>query len=152
MNPHSYGYYFEEFKTGQIYKHAVRKTITESDNNLFCLLTLNHHPLHLDAEYASGTQHKQRVVVGTYVLSLVVGMSVSDISGKAIANLKYEDIVHNGPAFINDTIHAETEILEKKISKTKPDRGIVYVETRAFNQKDEKILTLRRWVLIPCRG
>jgi len=145
----NYGRYFEEFSMGKTYKHCISKTITESDNNLFCLLTMNHHPLHLDKEYASKTQHKQPVVVGPLVLSLVVGMSVGDISGKAIANLDYESIKHNGPVFINDTIRAETEILEKRSSKSKKDRGIIYVETRAYNQNEEKVLTLRRHVLIP---
>lgn len=145
----NYGRYFEEFVIGKIYEHSPGKTITESDNNLFCLLTMNHHPVHLDVEYAKGSQHGKTLVVGTYIFSLVVGMSVRDISGKAIANLEYESVTHNGPVFLGDTIYAKTEILGKRLSKSKPDRGIVYVETRAYNQKDEKILTLRRHVLIP---
>ena len=144
-----YGRYFEEFELGKVYGHCISKTITESDNNLFCLLTMNHHPLHLDKEYANRTQHKQRVVVGPLVFSLVVGMSVGDISGKAIANLDYECVTHDGPVFIGDTIRSETEVLEKRSSKSKMDRGIVYVETRAYNQKNEQVLTLRRHVLIP---
>lgn len=146
-----FGKYFEDFTEGQIYKHWPEKTITESDNNLFCLLTMNHHPVHLDIEYAKKQQHGKILVVGTYVFSLVVGMSVSDISGKAIANLEYERITHDGPVFIGDTIHAESEILEVKESKSKPDRGIVYVETRAFNQTGAKVLSLRRRILIPKR-
>ena len=144
-----YGRYYEDFSLGVVYKHEVSKTVTEADNNLFCLLTMNHHPLHLDKEYASKTQHKQRVVVGPYIFSLVVGMSVRDISGVAIANLSYESVMHNEPVFIGDTICAETEVLEKMPSKSKVDRGIVFVETRAFNQKGDKVLTLRRHVLIP---
>jgi len=143
-----YGRFFEEFDVGKTYKHFPSKTVTESDNNLFCLLTMNHHPVHLDIEHAKNSQHGKILVVGTYVFSLVVGMSVRDISGKAIANLEYESVVHNGPVFIGDTIHAETEILKKRQSKSKNDRGIVYVETRAYNQKDEKVLTLRRHILI----
>jgi acyl dehydratase len=88
-------------------------------------------------------------VVGTYVLSLVVGMSVPHISGMAIANLEYENVVHNGPVFIGDTIYAESEILDVRESKSKNDRGIIYVETVACNQKNEKVLTLRRKVLLP---
>ena len=148
MTENYYGRFFEEFDVGKIYKHFPSKTITESDNNLFCLLTMNHHPVHLDIEYAKNSQHGKILVVGTYVFSLVVGMSVRDISGKAIANLEYKSVVHNGPVFIGDTIHAETEILKKRQSKSKNDRGIVYVETRAYNQKDEKVLTLRRHILI----
>ena len=144
-----YGRYYEEFIMNKVYKHEVTKTILESDNSLFCLLTMNHHPVHLNVEYAKKTQHGKILVVGPYVFSLVVGMSVRDISGKAIANLDYESVTHDGPVFIGDTIHAETEILGKRTSKSKDDRGIVYIETRAFNQKNEKILTLRRHVLIP---
>lgn len=144
-----FGRYFGEFKVGTIYRHWPCKTITEGDNNLFCLLTMNHHPLHSDIEYCKSQYYKKRLVVGTYVLSLVVGMTVSEISGKAIANLDYEKITHDAPVFIGDTIQAETEILDKKESKSKPDRGIVHVETRAFNQKGEKVLTLRRHILVP---
>ena len=110
---------------------------------------MNHHPVHLNKEYARQTQHGKILVVGTYVFSLVVGLSVRDISGKAIANLDYEKITHDRPVFIGNTIYAETEILDKRESKSKPDRGIVYVETRAFNQNNEKVLTFRRHVLIP---
>lgn len=145
----NFGRYFEELKVGDIYKHWPGKTITESDNNFFCLLTMNHHPLHLDVKYCESQYYKRRLVVGTLVVSIVVGMTVSEISGKAIANLDYEKITHHGPVFIGDTIYAETEILEKRESKSKLDRGIVYVETRAFNQRGEKVLTLRRHVLIP---
>ena len=151
MEPKAYRRYLSDFRTGDVIKHWPRKTVTESDNNLFCLLTMNHHPVHLDAEYAKGTQHGRILVVGTYVLSLVVGMTVPDISGTAIANLEYERITHDGPVFIGDTLRAETEVLEVRKSTTKPDRGVVYVETRAYNQRDEKVLVLRRKVLIPER-
>jgi acyl dehydratase len=147
-----FGRYLEEFKVGDIYKHYPGKTITESDNNLFSLITMNHHPVHIDHNYASKQQHGKVLVVGTLILSIVAGMSVSEISGKAIANLLYEQIRHDGPVYIGDTIYAETEILEVKDSRSKPDRGTVYVETRAFNQNDEKILTFRRLVLVPKKG
>jgi len=149
MEPRPYRRYFPDFRPGEVIHHWPRKTVTESDNNLFCLLTMNHHPVHLDAEYAGAGQHGRILVVGTYVLSLVVGMTVPDISGTAIANLEYERVTHDGPVFIGDTLRAETEILDARRSKSKPDRGIVYVETRAYNQKNEKVLTLRRRVLIP---
>jgi acyl dehydratase len=147
-----FGRALEGFKVGDLYRHWPGKTVTESDNNLFCLLTMNHHPVHLDLVYCEGQQHGKVLVVGTYVLSLVVGMTVSEISGQAIANLEYEKVTHDGPVFIGDTIRAETEVLEVRRSKSRPDRGIVYVETRAFNQRDEKVLTLRRRVLIPSEG
>ena len=147
-----FGRFFEDFEIGKIYRHFPGKTVTESDNNLFCLLTMNHHPVHLDAEYAKNHQHGRILVVGTYVFSLVVGLTVRDISGKAIANLDYEKVTHDGPVFLGDTIHAETEILGKRESRSKPDRGIVYVETRAYNQDGRKVLTLRRHILIPKGG
>ena len=149
QNELNFGRYYEKFTVGDVIIHSQTKTVSESDNNLFCLLTMNHHPVHLNKEYAKQTQHGKILVVGTYVFSLVVGLSVRDISGKAIANLDYEKITHDRPVFIGDTIYAETEILDKRESKSKPDRGIVYVETRAFNQNNEKVLTFRRHVLIP---
>jgi len=144
----NFGKFFEDYKEGDIYKHWPGKTITEGDNNLFTLLIMNHNPLHIDKKYCEGTQHGQILVVGTLVFSLVAGMSVSDISGKAIANLDYESITHDRPVFIGDTIYAETEILETRESRSKPDRGIIYVETRAFNQNSDKVLTFRRHILI----
>ncbi len=145
----NFGKFFEDFSVGSIYNHWPGKTITESDNNLFSLLTMNHHPLHIDAYYAGKQQHKKILVVGTLVISVVVGLTVSDISGKAIANLGFEKITHDNPVFIGDTLYAITEILEKRESDTKDDRGIIYVETRAFNQAMIKVLTLRRHVLVP---
>lgn len=144
-----FGGSLDEFSVGDVYRHWPGKTITESDNNLFALLTMNHHPLHIDSEYCKEHPHGRILVVGTLVLSVAVGMSVSEISGKAIANLDYEKITHDGPVFIGDTLYAETEILDKRKSRSKPDRGILYVETRAFNQRGEKVLTLRRHVLVP---
>jgi acyl dehydratase len=144
-----FGRFLEDYKVGDIYKHWPGKTITESDNNLFTLLVMNHHPVHLDKEYCKNHPHGKILVVGTLILSLVAGMSVSEISGKAIANLDYEIITHDGPVFIGDTIYAETEVLSVRESKKKKDRGVLYVETRAYNQDHKKILTLRRNVLIP---
>jgi len=141
----------EDFQTGQVIPHWPHKTVLESDNNLFCLLTMNHHPVHLDVEYCRDHPHGRILVVGTYVLSLVVGMTVPDISGAAIANLEYEKIVHLGPVFIGDTLRAETTVLETRRSRSKPDRGIVYVETIAYNQRNEKVLSLRRRILLPSR-
>ena len=145
----TFGCYFEDFATGDVWKHYPAKTVTESDHNLFCLLTMNHHPLHVDAHYAAGQRHGQILVVGTYVLSLVVGMTVADISGKALANLSYEQINHDGPVFIGDTLSAETEILAVEPSTNRKDRGVVAVETRACNQRSERVLTMRRRILVP---
>jgi acyl dehydratase len=144
-----FGRHLEDFSIGAVYHHSLRKTITESDNNLFCLLTMNHHPVHLDQVYADHAQHGRVLVVGTLIFSVVVGITVADISGKAIANLEYEQVKHNGPVHIGDTLHAETEVLDIIESRSRPDRGVVYVETRAFNQKNDRVLTFRRKVLIP---
>ena len=142
------GRFFEEFEVGQVISHKTSKTIFESDNNFFSLLTMNHHPVHTNVDYASKQQHGKILVVGTLVFSLAVGITVPDISGKAIANLMYENIDHLSPVFIGDTIYAETKILEKRESKSKNDRGIIYVETTVFNQNREKVLKFRRKVLV----
>lgn len=146
------GLYYEDFVVGEEIQHALSKTIFESDNNLFSLLTMNHHPVHTNMDYALKNQHGQILVVGTLVFSLVVGMTVPDISGKAIANLGYEDIKHLAPVFINDTIYAKTKILSKRESKSKLDRGLVYVETIGYNQKGENVISFRRNVLVKKRN
>lgn len=152
MGLSQYGRYLEDFTVGEHIQHWPGRTITEYDDTLFSMLTMNHHPLHIDANYGKHTQHGQRLVVGTLVFSLVVGMSVRDISGKCIANLEYEKINHDAPVFHGDTIYAESVILEVTESRSKPDRGIVYLETRAYNQEKQRVLTYRRRVLIPKRG
>ncbi len=143
-----YGQFFEEFKEGEIIKHDLTKTICESDNNLFALLTLNHHPIHLNEEFAKKSQHGKILVVGTYVFSMVVGISVADISGKAIANLGYNEIKHFKPVFIGDTINAQTKILKVRESNSKLDRGIISVLTEAFNQHGDLVISFERNVLI----
>jgi acyl dehydratase len=149
MKLNNFGNFYEDFHTGEIVEHALSKTIFESDNNLFSLITMNHHPIHLNIDYAENHQHKKILVVGTLVFSIVVGITVPDISGKAIANLEYENVQHLAPVFINDTIYAKTEILDKRESKSKNDRGIIYVETTAHNQNGKAVLSFRRRVLIP---
>ena len=147
----TFGGYLQDFVPGDIFKHWPGKTVTEMDNHLFSLLTMNHNPLHIDEQYMSEHQHGKILVNGALVLSLVVGMSVPEMSGKAIANLEYEKIVHTGPTFHGDTIYAESEILEVNESRSRPDRGIVYIETRAHNNREEQILTMRRRFLVPKR-
>nr|WP_186974149.1 MaoC family dehydratase [Bacteroides intestinalis] len=148
MEASKLGLYFEEFEVGGKIQHSLSKTIFESDNNFFSLLTMNHHPVHTNTDYAQNNQYGKILVVGTLVFSLVVGMTVPDISGKAIANLGYEDIEHLAPVFIGDTLYAETTILSKRASQTKKDRGIVYVETIGYNQRGENVISFRRNVLI----
>ena len=143
-----FGGLYEDFQAGQFIKHWPGKTIFESDNNLFCLLPRNDNPIHTDAEYMKGHQHGKSLVVGTLVISLIVGMTVRETSGKAIANLEYERITHDAPVFQGDTIYAESQVLEVRESRSRPDRGVVSIESRAFNQRDEQILTLRRRFLV----
>src|SRR6266508_4916713 len=145
---HSYGRYLEEFEVGAIYKHWPAKTVTEADDHLFCLLTMNHHPLHINDLYASQSQQGQNVVVGPLVYSLAVGMTVSDVSGKAIANLATEELKHPATVFHGDTLFAESEVLEVRPSSSKPDRGVVKVHTRAYNQDGTLVAEFKRAVLI----
>ena len=146
-----FGRYLEEFEAGAIYKHWPGKTVTEYDDHLFCLLTMNHHPAHLDANYAEGTQFGRNIVVGNYVYSLLLGMSVVDVSGKAIANLEIESLRHIKPTFHGDTLYGETEVLEVTPSKSNNERGVVYVETRGYNQDGVVVCIFRRKVLVPTR-
>lgn len=142
------GNYFEDFVKGENIQHALSKTIFESDNNLFSLITMNYHPVHTNMDYASKEQHGKILVVGTLVFSLVVGITVPDISGKAIANLDYEKVEHLKPTFIGDTLYARSTVLDCRESKSKPDRGIIYVETIGYNQRGEDVIRFRRHVLV----
>lgn len=151
MNQSVLGLYFEDFVVGDEIKHSLSKTIFESDNNFFSLLTMNHHPVHTNVDYAAKNQHGKILVVGTLVFSLAVGITVPDVSGKAIANLGYEDVKHLNPVFINDTIYVRTKVLDKRESNSKKDRGIVYVESVAYNQDGVDVLSFRRKVLIKKR-
>ncbi len=146
---HPYGRYLEEFEVGAVYKHWPAKTVTEADDHLFCLITMNHHPLHVNDVYASQSQQGRNVVVGPLVYSLALGMSVSDVSGKAIANLATEELSHPAPLFHGDTLFVESEVLEVKPSRSKPDRGTVRVHTRAFNQDGTLVAEFKRVVLVP---
>ncbi len=148
---HAYGRYLEEFEVGAVYKHWPAKTVTESDDHLFCLITMNHHPLHLNDVYAAGSQQGRNVVVGPLVYSLALGMSVSDVSGKAIANLATEDLKHPAPVFHGDTLFVESVVLEVTPSRSKLDRGVVKVRTDVFNQDNTLVATFRRTVLVPRR-
>lgn len=152
MEANKMGAYFEDFVVGEVIHHCQSKTIFESDNNLFSLLTMNHHPVHTNIDYCKDNQHGQVLVPGTLVFCLAVHLTVMDVSGKAIANLAYENIDHLNPTFINDTIYSKTEVLSKTESKSKFDRGIVYVETVGYNQNDVDIIRFRRKILIKKRN
>ncbi|MGI8628093.1 MAG: MaoC family dehydratase [Geodermatophilaceae bacterium] len=147
-----FGRYYEEFEVGAIYKHWPGKTVTEYDDHLFCLITMNHHPLHLDQHYAqTSTEFGKNVVVGNLIYSLLLGMSVPDVSGKAIANLEVESLRHIAPTFHGDTIYAETTVLDKTESRSKGDRGIVSVQTIGYKQDGTVVCTFRRKVMVPKR-
>jgi acyl dehydratase len=146
---HPYGRYLEEFEVGAVYKHWPAKTVTEADDHLFCLITMNHHPLHINDVYAKASQQGRNVVVGPLVYSLALGMSVSDVSGKAIANLATEELMHPAPVFHGDTLFCESEVLEVRPSQSKPDRGTVRVHTRVLNQDGVLVAEFKRLVLVP---
>jgi acyl dehydratase len=143
-----FGRYFEDFVVGDIYRHWPGKTVTEYDDHLFCMLTMNHHPLHTNEWFAENeTVHGKNVVVGNLVYSLVLGMSVPDVSGSAVANLEVETLRHAKPTFHGDTIYAETRVLEK-VETSKGDRGIVTVESKGLNQRGEEVCYFKRKVMV----
>lgn len=148
----SFGRAYEDFEVGTVYAHWPGRTVTSQDNLTFSLLTQNQHPLHIDHSYAEGTRFGQPVVVGVLVLAIAVGQSVADISGRAVANLGYDDVRHLAPTFHGDTIYSETEVLDKRLSGKDPRNGVVHVETRAHNQRDEQVISFRRHVLVPTRS
>lgn len=147
-----FGRTLEEFTIGDVYRHWPGKTITESDNHLFCLLTMNHHPAHLDDNFAGSTPFGRNIVVGNLIYSLLLGMSVADVSGKALANLEIESLRHIRPTFHGDTIYGQSTVLSVVPSESKPDRGVVTVETIGVNQRGEVVCTFRRRVMIPTRA
>ena len=148
----SYGRYLEDFGVGDIYEHRPGRTISESDNTWFTLITMNQHPLHFDASYAAKSEWKKPLVNSALTLSIVAGMSVSDISQKAIANLGWDKIRLTGPVFVGDTIYAESEVLEVRESKSRQNQGIVKVKTTGITSECNVFMTYERTVLIPKRG
>ena len=145
------GRYYEDFALGETYKHWPGRTITAADNTWFTLLTMNQHPLHFDEEYARGTEFGKPLVNSALTLAIVAGMSVADVSQKAIANLGWTDIVMPAPVFNGDTLYAESTVLEKRESKSRPTQGIVTVTTRAWKQDGTTVMTYKRTVLVPKR-
>ncbi|MFM0390880.1 MaoC family dehydratase [Paraburkholderia phytofirmans] len=148
----SYGRYLEDFQVGDIYEHRPGRTITEADNIHFSLLTMNFHPMHCDAAYAAKSEFGRLLVNSGLTVAVVLGLSVNDVSGKAIANLGWKEIRLTGPVFCGDTIYAESEVLEKRESKSRPGQGIVTVQTRAFKQDGTPIMDFVRSALVPTRG
>ena len=134
-----YGRYLEDFELGAVYKHWPAKTVTVADDHMFCLITMNHHPLHINDVYAGQSQQGRNVVVGPLVYSLALGMSVGDVSGKAIANLATDELSHPAPVFHGDTLFCESEVLEVRPSKSRPDQGLVKLRTTTYNQNGEPV-------------
>jgi itaconyl-CoA hydratase len=148
----TFGRYFEDFEIGHIYEHRPGRTITQSDNTWFTLLTMNTHPLHFDEEYGKATEFGKTLVNSTFTVAVMVGMSVSDVSQKAIANLGWTDIVLPHPLFVGDTLYAESEVLEKRLSESRKNCGIVTVQTTGTNQDGVVVASYKRSALIPTTG
>ncbi len=148
----SYGRYFEDFRVGDVYEHRPGRTLNEADNTWFTLLTMNNHPLHFDAAYAAKSEFGKPLVNSTLTLAMVTGMSVSDVSQKAVGNLGWTDIRLTAPVFVGDTIYAESEVLSKRESKSRPNQGIVQVKTTGSKADGTVFMTFERTVLVPKRG
>jgi acyl dehydratase len=148
----SFGRYFEDFTVGDTYEHRPGRTITETDNTWFTLLTMNKHPLHFDAAYAAKSEFGRPLVNSALTLSIVVGMSVSDLSQKATANLGWNDIRLTAPVFPGDTIYAESEVLGKRESASRPTQGLVTVKTTGKKADGTVFMTFERTMLVPKRG
>jgi acyl dehydratase len=148
----SFGRCYEGFEVGDVYEHRPGRTITETDNIWFTLLTMNTHPLHFDNAYAQKTEFKRALVNSCLTLSIVVGMSVSDVSQKAIGNLGWNDIKLTAPVFVGDTLYAESEVLSKRESASRPTQGIVTVRTVGKKADGTRFISFERSVLVPKRG
>ena len=148
----TFGRSFEDFAVGDVYEHRPGKTVTEHDNHMFTLMTMNQHPMHFDAEFAAASEFKRNIVVSPYTLALLIGMSVSDVSYKAVANLGMDEVRFTAPVFAGDTIYGESEVLAKRASASRPTQGIVTVRTTGRNQRGEVVCTFVRSMLIPTRG
>jgi acyl dehydratase len=144
-----YGRYYEEFTVGDTYEHRPGRTITESDNIHFSLLTMNNHPMHCDRAYAAKSEFGDLIVNSGLTLAIVLGLTVNDVSGQAIANLGWNSITLTAPVFAGDTLYAESTVLAKRPSNTRPRQGIVTVSTTASNQSGITVMTFERTFLVP---
>ena len=148
----TFGRYYEDFVVGDVYEHRPGRTITQHDNISFTLLTMNTHPMHFDEQYARHSEFGRCIVCSPLTVALMVGMSVTDVSQKAIANLGWTDIKLTHPLFAGDTLYAESEVLDKRESKSRPAAGIVSVKTAGLNQDGVKVCEFNRTMLIMKRG
>lgn len=146
------GRFLEDFRVGDRYRHAHGRTISETDNTWFTLLTNNTQQIHINADYAAKTEFGRPLVVSTLTLAIVTGLSVQDVSQNAVANLGWENVRLLAPVFAGDTLYAESEVLEVRPSRSRPGQGIVRVRTRGFNQRDETVMKFERTILVYARG
>ncbi len=147
------GLHFEEFVAGQVFEHEVRRTVTEYDNMLFSCLTMNTQPLHIDAEFSRNSIYGQRIVNSMFTLALVVGVQVTELTlGTTLGNLGMTDVAFPRPVFHGDTIRARTTVLEKRLSKSRNDSGIVVFLHEGFNQRDELVATCKRTALMKVKS
>ena len=146
------GRFLEDFSVGDVYRHAHGRTITETDNTWFSLLTNNPHDIHSNADYASRTEFGKPLVVSTLTLAIVTGLSVPDVSQNAVANLGWDDVKLTAPVFAGDTLYASSEVLEVRPSRSRPGQGLVRVRTTGRNQRGEPVITYERTVLVYSRA
>ena len=142
------GRFYEDFEVGDVYKHPYGRTVTETDDVWFTNITMNTNPMHFNEAYASETEFGERLVNGTFVIALAVGMSVIDVSMNATANLGYDKVRHHGPVFHGDTIFAESEVISKRESESRDHVGMVTTELRAYNEDDDLVLSLERTPMV----
>ena len=147
-----YGRLFEEFRVGDVYEHRPGRTITEADNIHFSLLTMNRHPLHCDAAWATGTEFGRTLVNSTLTLAVVTGLSVDDVSACAIANLGWSNVRLPAPVYAGDTLYARSKVVAARPSRSRPEAGIVTVLTEGYNQHGTVVIRFERQILVPRRG
>ena len=146
-----YGRDLEDFSPGDVYEHRPGRTITQADNIQFSLLTMNRHPAHCDAHYAKDTEFGQELVNSTLTLAVITGLTVDDVSARAIANLGWDNIKLSAPVFVGDTLYARTKVLDTRQSKSRPHQGIVKTYTEGYNQDGKVVLSFERASLVPSR-
>lgn len=146
------GFYFEDFKVGLVIEHMPGRTVIDTDNSWQSLMAMNQHPLHIDAEYARQTEFKQLLVSSLVTFNIVNGMTVHTVSQKAIANLGWDKVRLTAPVFIGDTLYAESEVLSKRASASRPGQGIVTIHTTGLNQRREQVIRFERTILLPMRA
>ena len=146
------GRFYEDFEVGDVYRHPLGRTVTQTDNIWFTLLTQNTAPIHFDAHYAAQTEFRKPLVDSTFTVALVTGQSVTDVSQNVFANLGWDEVRLPNPVFEGDTIYSQSEVLEKRESRSRPNVGIVTVKTTGFNQDGAIVITFKRNVMVNQRG